>query len=408
MGTAKLFESQKEALDKMKSGCILCGGVGSGKSITSLAYYWVKECGGSIDSDGNLSELKKTYPLYIITTARKRDTLEWDRELARFMLSKNKKCSYLSTEVIIDSWNNLHKYTQVTTSFFIFDEQKVVGSGQWVKSFLTIAKHNHWILLSATPGDTWIDYIPVFIANGFYRNRTEFIREHIIYKPYLKFPVVDRYVGTAKLERLRKSILVPMERQNIKSRHTKILYCSYDSKKFLEVSKKRWDIYRQEPIRDMSSMCYLMRRVCNEDNSRLNMIKKIMKSYDRIIIFYNFDYELEILKSLEHNINVKEWNGHRHDPLPKTKKWIYLVQYNSAAEGWNCTDTNVIVFYSLNYSYKITEQSQGRIDRLDSPFDDLYYYFLTSHSSIDSAILKTLYSKKTFNEKIFLNEMGES
>lgn len=402
MGFVKLFPSQKEALEKMHSGCILCGGVGSGKSITSLAYYWIKECGGKIGADGFLKEPTKMYPLYIITTARKRDELEWDKELTHFMLSKNKKCSYRSTEVVIDSWNNLHKYTQVTTSFFIFDEQKVTGSGQWVKSFLTIAKHNHWILLSATPGDVWMDYVPVFIANGFYRNRTEFVRKHVIYKPYLKFPVIDRYVGIERLEKLRSQILIPMQRVNIKSRHTKIIYCSYDSKKFLEVSKNRWDIYQNKPIRDISSTCYLMRRVCNEDTSRLDEIKKLMKSYDRMIIFYNFDYELDLLKTLSDQITVREWNGHKHEPVPNTKKWIYLVQYTAGAEAWNCTKTNVIVFYSLNYSYKTTEQSRGRIDRLDSSYDDLYYYFLTSHSSIDTAIMKALHGKEDFNEKMFI------
>lgn len=398
-----LYDSQKEALDKMKNGCILCGGVGSGKSITSLAYYWTKVCFGTISEHGHVSETMYPVPLYIITTAKKRDSLEWEEELSNFMLSTNPKCSYMSTKVIVDSWNNLHKYTDVERSFFIFDEQKVVGYGAWVKSFLTITKSNNWILLSATPGDVWMDYVPVFIANGFYKNKTHFVREHVIYKPYMRYPVIDRYVNIDKLERLKKSILVHMNRENIITRHTKIIYCDFDKEKIKNIKKTRWDPFDNEPIKNASEMWALMRRVVNSDESRLDEIINLLELHDKIIIFYNFDYELEILRKLSDYIEVAELNGHRHEGIPYSDRWVYLVQYNAGAEAWNCIDTNVIVFYSLNYSYKMTEQAQGRIDRTNSPFNELQYYFLTSRSIVDHVIFKSLLSKEEFNEKRYLS-----
>lgn len=200
---------QVEAVNKMKNGCILNGGVGTGKSRTSLAYFY-KLHGGELNTEYYV-KMKNPRDLYIITTARKRDLLEWDDELLPFNMNTNPKLSiYPDQTVIVDSWNNIKKYSNVIGAFFIFDEQRVVGSGAWVKAFLKIAKRNKWILLSATPGDTWTDYIPVFVANGFYKNKSEFLREHAVYARYAKFPKIEKFIGTDRLTYLRRSILVDM------------------------------------------------------------------------------------------------------------------------------------------------------------------------------------------------------
>ncbi len=179
MAGVNLYDYQLEAVKNMKNGCILCGGVGSGKSITSLVYYYSQQ-GGQIGA-GKYIPMKKPKDLYIITTARKRDTLEWEGELSPFLLSTHEEINFYKNKVVVDSWNNIGKYENVSNAFFIFDEQRVVGYGAWTKAFLKIAKSNKWILLSATPGDTWQDYIPVFIANGFYKNKSQFVRDHIVY-----------------------------------------------------------------------------------------------------------------------------------------------------------------------------------------------------------------------------------
>ena len=223
MAGISLYDYQVEAVKRMKNGCILCGGVGSGKSRTALAYYYLQE-GGLLDTEEYYPTGDPPKDLYIITTARKRDTLEWEGELTPFLLTTNPEIHIYQHKVVIDSWNNIKKYADVKGAFFIFDEQRVVGSGKWVKAFLQIAKTNEWILLSATPGDTWQDYIPVFIANGFYRNRTEFIQEHIIYKPHSNFPQIDRYLNTGRLIRLRNSILINMDFRRQTISHHEDLY----------------------------------------------------------------------------------------------------------------------------------------------------------------------------------------
>lgn len=398
-----LYDYQLEAISRMKNGCILCGGVGSGKSRTSLAYYY-KENGGELGTDRYV-RMKNPRDLYIITTARKRDDLEWEGEMTIFLLSTNPEVNAYENKVVVDSWNNIKKYKDVHGAFFIFDEQKVVGSGVWVKTFLNITRKNEWILLSATPGDTWTDYIPVFVANGFYKNKTEFTREHIVYSRFTKYPKIDRYIGTGKLIRLRNSILVDMNFTRHTVSHHEDVYVRYDIDKYKDAGKNRWDPYKNEPIKDASGLCYVWRRIVNSDESRQVAVLELFEKHPKMIIFYNFNYELDILKEVFgeiEGVEVAEWNGHKHQPIPTGKSWVYLVQYTAGAEGWNCIRTDTTVFYSQNYSYKVMSQAAGRIDRLNTPFTDLYYYHLKTRSGIDLAISRALREKRNFSERKYV------
>ena len=399
----ELRQYQRDAIVKMKTGCILCGGVGSGKSRTALAYYYHQQ--GGDPNARTYVKMKRPKDLYIITTARKRDTLEWESEMTPFRLSCNPENSCYNHTVKIDSWNNIKKYADVKDSFFIFDEQRVVGYGEWTKTFLKITRSNEWILLSATPGDTWMDYIPVFIANGFYRNKTEFCRDHVIWKPMRNYYQVDRYVNTGRLIRLRNSILVDMDFHRVTVSHHEDVYVDYDKFAYKDICKNRWDPWNNEPIQNATGFCYALRRVVNESDSRQVAVLELIEKHPKAIIFYNFDYELEILKNLANGAGFAyaEWNGHKHQEIPRCDRWLYLVQYNAGAEGWNCVLTDTIIFFSQNYSYKVMVQASGRIDRMNTPFTDLYYYHLKSHSGIDLAIARALKNKKKFNEGKFYN-----
>lgn len=387
----KLYPYQQKAIDELRSGSILCGGVGSGKSFTVLSYFLQKEFTQANPKD-----------LYIITTAMKRDRLEWDAECAKVGLSKVRENSIVDCQVFIDSWNNIHKYEEVANAFFIFDEQKVMGNGAWVKSFYKIVKKNHWILATATPGDTWMAYIPVFVANGYYKNRTAFIREHITYDPYAKFPKIKKIFNTQKLEALRKAVTVEMPCKKNTVTHMRLVSTEFNKDLTDQIYYGRWDPINGEPIRDIAQACLLMRKVVYTDSSRLLALGDIFKEHPRLIVFYNFNSELELLIDFceSHKITYAQWNGHSHQPVPETDCWIYLVQYNAGAEAWECIATNVVVFYSQNYSYQIMTQAAGRIDRMNTPYHDLYYYILTSKSLIDQMVTKALKNKKNFNEKV--------
>lgn len=396
----RLYDHQKEALEKMKNGCILVGGTGSGKSITALAYYFAQH-GGKLNP---YSKMKKPKDLYIITTARKRDELEWEGELGPFLLSTHPEENKLyKNKVVVDSWNNIKKYSDTKGAFFIFDEQRVVGYGAWSKAFIKIAKHNEWILLSATPGDVWSDYIPVFIANGFYKDKTDFVNQHVIYSRFSKYPKIDRYLDTGRLVRLRNRILVDMEFIKSTVPHHIDIYCDYDVVLYKETIKKRWNPYANKPVKNAGELCLVLRKIINSDQSREVVLLELFEKHPKIIVFYNFDYERDILLDLYYgdDVEIAEWSGHAHQEVPDGDKWIYLVQYTAGCEAWNCVKTDTIVFYSQNYSYKVITQAAGRIDRLNTPYKDLYYYHLKSRASIDVAISKALKTKKKFNERKF-------
>lgn len=402
-----LYDYQLEAVKNMRNGCILNGGVGSGKSRTGL-YYYFSEQGGSYIPE--FIPAKNPRDLYIITTAMKRDSKEWVGELANFSMSPIPDCNYYDNKIVIDSWNNIKKYADVHGAFFIFDEDRITGKGAWVKTFLDIARKNKWIVLSATPGDNWEQYIPIFVANGFYKNRSEFCREHIVYSRYCtKFPKIEKFIGTGTLIRHRNEILVDMDFNRPTEHHHIDVHCEYDIPKYKNLMKTRWDPYKDEPITQASSLCYALRRIVNEDESRQTALLDIVADNERTIVFYSYDYELDILRNLGYMndgdaVEVAEWNGHKHQPIPNKKKWVYLVQYTSGCEGWNCIATNTMVFYSQQYSYKVLNQACGRIDRLNTKYVDLYYYHLKSTAPIDWAISKAISEKKTFNENKYFDD----
>lgn len=509
-----LAPHQQKAVSELHNGSILAGGVGVGKSRTALSYFYTKVCGG------NYEDMQVTSPrdIYVITTPKKRNTLDWEAEAVKFGISRLRETSVFGIQLTVDSWNNLWKYVDVKDAFFIFDEQRVVGSGAWTKAFIKIARENQWILLSATPGDTWMDYIPVFVANGYYKNRSEFIARHVIYKTFHKFPKVDRYIDVNRLVKIRNAVLVTMPYQKHTVRHMRDVLVDYDQELMQKVMKQRWHVYDSRPLRDVSELFGVMRKVANSNASRLQEVSKLMTLHPRLIVFYTFDYELEILRTLAstphpgtelketHDLaeeltpksvslqdasqshvsedplkgtiwesgydeelelrvaregnsewksskparttlspqlsdstssstsssdvlvvesnspqrilqggtttttasmesgstfQVAEWNGHNHDEIPNTERWLYLVQYTAGSEGWNCVETDAICFYSQTYSYKMFYQAQGRIDRLDTPFKDLWYYNLVSKAPIDLAIKKCLKEKRSFNEASF-------
>ena len=413
----KLDEGQLKALSELRNGNILCGGVGSGKSRTGLAYFHCKVGGGRIDGkDFGLERdfIPMLHPkdLFIITTAKKRDKREWEDELNPFLLSSDPKNSYYKDKVrvVVDSWNNIKKYENVIDAFFLFDEQRVVGYGAWSKAFIKIAKNNQWIFLTATPGDCWMDYLSIFIANGFFRNKRDFEQRHVIYNRYSKYPQVDRYVDDYVLRRMRDAILVTIEYDKPTERHQNVILANFDKESYRRIMKDRWNIFEDKPIENISELCYLLRKVVNSDSSRIIETVKVSEDNAKLIIFYNFDYELDILKNAEwpENTVVKEWNGHRHEEIPVAERWVYLVQYAAGAEGWNCIETNAMLFYSQSYSYKMTEQAMGRIDRRNTPFRDLYYYSFRSYAPIDIAISRALKRKQNFNESRFMKSKSFS
>ena len=371
----ELYPYQRKAVDRLHNGSVLCGKVGSGKSLTGLFYYM---------------ENHTDKPLYIITVAKKRNDREWHRDFEA-----------LGVNGVVDSWNNIEKYTDIKDAFFIFDEQRAIGYGKWGMAFIHIARKNNWIMLTATPGDVWMDWMCIFIANNFYRNKTDFVDQHVEYNPYSKFPQIRRYHKTDKLERFRKYLAVPMQDFRTTNLHRKYINADFDKDLYKSVVKNRFNPYTEEPILNASEFTQVLRRIINTSERRRIHAKQEIMTRDKVIVFYNYTYELDIIKEICQELDraYYQWNGQKHEAIPDAETWVYLVQYTAGAEGWNCITTDTILFYSLNYSYRIMEQSEGRINRVNTSFENLYYVYLKSPASIDDAILRSISSKKKFNER---------
>lgn len=392
----KPYPHQAKAISQLRNGNVLVGGTGSGKSLVAMVYYYTKVLKGSYDP---FLPPQQKINLFVITTAMKRDRLDWEKLATSFRLSTNTDVSINGIRLCVDSWNNINKYEDASGSFFIFDEQRTSGGGSWSKSFIKITKKNQWLMLTATPADRWIDLISVFIANGFYRNKTEFLREHVEFHPYSKYPKIKKYHNVDKLKRLKNSIFVVMDyRPPVMIKHAYVRVES-NTKLLRSIEKSQWNIYKDKPIRNRSEFVHVLRRINNSDTSRTRYVSQLIARVKRLIIFYNFDYELSLLRTSLQDYIVAEHNGHRHDPLPEGDTWVYLVQYASGNEAWECLTTPHMLFYSLSYSHRIMVQSRGRINRLSSPFKILYYYYLVSDYKLDREIRAALSNKKTFNEK---------
>lgn len=377
----ELLPHQEAVLPKLATGKVLVGGTGSGKSITALSYF-------------------KKHPsnvIYVLTTAKKRDSGEWWEDAMKIGLIQ---------DLVVDSWNNIAKYEDIENACFILDEQRIVGSGAWVDSFYKIAAKNDYILLSATPADTYMDLVPLFVANGFFKNKTQFNKEHVVFSRFAKYPKVDRYTDTWLLDKYRESIYVEMPFEKHTKSEEHFVSVDFDLDEQRKLYMDRWNIYEQVPLKDAGEMVRLMRKSANSHPSRYEAVKKLCAEHPRVIIFYNHNYELEILRCLhsELDIPVAEWNGHAHQDIPDTESWIYLVQYQAGSEGWNCISTDTVIFYSLPYSYRNLKQAKGRIDRLNTKFETLHYYILRSRAIIDTAIWRSLQRKMNFQKSAFMKK----
>lgn len=390
---------QRDAIRKISNGNVVVGATGSGKSLVGLVYYYTNILEGSVEP---FRKPTKSVSLYIITTATKRDSLDWNSECAEFALSTNQEASVNGIKVVIDSWNNIKKYKDIRGGFFLFDEQKTTGYKRWSKIFIRIAKNNRWILITATPSDRWMDLLSVFIANGFYKNKRDFVNQHVTYNPYVKYPSITGYRNVNKLRILKKRIFVIIDYQSPSIIENKVISVDYDVDALTQIEKTEWNPFTDSPIINLSEFASVLRRSLNSHPSRINEAIRIRNTVKKLIVFYNFNFELEILKHGYSGIKIGELNGHRHDALPVGSDWVYLVQYNSGNEAWECFTTNHMLFYSLNYSFRIMTQAKGRINRLTSGFNYMYYYYLVSNHWLDKGIQKALNKKRDFNNKEIL------
>ena len=112
---------------------------------------------------------------------------------------------------------------------------------------------------------------------------SQLIRSHVIFNRFVKYPKVEAYIDTWKLTENRQKILVHMHYEK-KTKHViKLMYASYDESLYKFVSEKRWNVYTDKPIKNISELCYVWRKIVNDDKSREDIIGRIIEEKRKVI-----------------------------------------------------------------------------------------------------------------------------
>ena len=169
----------------------------------------------------------------------------------------------------------------------------------------------------------------------------------------------------------------------------------------------REEIYTKTLVGDttLTKMLY-ERQLCGSYNAnKLEALKDLLESSDdRIIIFYNFNNELDSIKELCEELNrpVSEVNGQVKDLTNwnEQNNTVLLGQYQAASMGLNLQQANKIIYFTPPLSSELFEQSKKRISRIGQT-RNCFYYLLICKNSIEEKIYKTLEERRDFTDELF-------
>lgn len=402
----ELYAFQKKAITELqqpdKHICI--AGCGAGKG--SIALHWLKTTN------------KKKW--LFITTASKRDSKDVENEMVMWF-GKESLSSY-SLEVIswaalakwtITNWNSLEDYA------FVFDEvacAKAGVSSNRGRAFIQIAKQTDcWTGYTATPGDRWEDFQAYFVAAGYVKNKTAFMREFCQVQTFKGYPEIvgyyDEHILKAYWKRLTvcpdtQAMLDELPAEQHKTYHFKP---SPTYKRFL---KERLD-EDGNFIDTVMGYCHYCRRLCLTAE-KLQWVSDYLSGLGtNAVFFYNYIAEGEELekvakKALPKGAKVWRIDGKHHDiPTADTigKYDIVLAQYASGSESLNLQFMNHMVFVSPNYSYTTSIQARGRIKRIGQK-QNMFFWYLVCDGTIETDVYACLRGKSDFAEDVWTLNKG--
>lgn len=144
------------------------------------------------------------------------------------------------------------------------------------------------------------------------------------------------------------------------------------------------------------------RQLCNSKDKQQAFIDLINSINDRVVVFYNFDSELDTLKTLVKDRPIAEVNGHTNTEqiYHDNDNCVLFVQYQAGARGLNLQDGNKIIYYSLTLSSDLFEQSKKRIHRIGTKYP-CFYWILQTKDSVEESIYKSLNRQEDYNEELF-------
>lgn len=399
-----LYEYQKKVIDKADSSWLFALGTGTGKTILSIHHYLKHYNGES---------------LLIIAPAQKVLEGGWDREVQRVANFYNIQIQYdvMSYGVLAKKWN-LYKGW-----FVIFDECHYVKNptSQRGKAALNLTRiSTNFSLLSATPSSNgWADTINYMLMFNFYRNKTQFIKEHAIHETKFfgqkQIKVIADWKDQDKLKMLYQSISTKLSKDDCLDLPPLIFEDVYFkvSKEYEIIRKKRVLETENGPIAydTVMKLQHGLRFYANQKD-KLSYTEMLAESTnENIVIFYYYQQEKDdLVKVLAKNKKIYEVSG-KVNHLPSRDQWdelkntVTLVQYQAGAAGIELQYCNLVIFYTPTFSFQDYDQALGRAYRNGQTKKVTVYRYITK-KSVEEHVYRSLAEKKDFTESLFKEYVG--
>ena len=285
--------------------------------------------------------------------------------------------------------------------------------------FILSLKPSHTILLSGTPTDGKYEFLYSQLRLlGWKITKTAYYNRYI--KTELRsyggpmFRVVTGYKNVSELKAKLKEygavfakaeeVIKLPEKTFIKEYST----VSSDYKKFMKDRIIKIDDKELTGDSTLSKRLYA-RMLCSaySKDKISRLIDLVNSTSDRVIIFYNFNTELEALRKVLFDRTISIVNGQVKDlkAYENNDNSVTLIQYQAGAMGLNLQMANRIIYFSLPERSELFEQSKARICRIGQE-KQCYYHIMMCHKSVEEKIYECLLMRKDYTDELFRKEFG--
>lgn len=402
-----------------------------------VAYYLDMGLGKTFVGSEKMYELGAKINLVVCQKSKVNDWVEHFKtyypEYHTFDLTNKKQweyvlhdCPYFLHEfvILVINYDLIFRRPEISKLMdftLMLDESSLIQNENAKRSRFILKKLNptNVILLSGTPtGGKYEKLWSQCRLLGWKISKDAFWSSYINYhfEHDTGFPrkVVDGYKNVERLKhKLHEHGAIFMKSEDVFDLPAKIdtrvnVYCTPAYRKFRQKSIVKIDGVEFVGDNILTKMLY-ERMLCGSYNSdKIAALKDLIESTeDRLIIFYNFNGELEVLRdlcaSVERPVSIICGNIKDLSSYEKSKDSVTLVQYQAGAMGLNLQKSNKIVYFTPPLSSEFFEQSKKRIHRIGQDRTCFYYYLICS-GSIEEKIYRTLAMRKDYTERLFENE----
>ena len=406
----KLYPHQVRALEKTKN-------------FNHVAYYLDMGLGKTFVGSEKLKMLNTNHNLIVCQKSKLQDWYEHMKtyypEYNTFIYSKTREIPPKSVIIINYDlvWRRPELLTTLKNFTLMLDESSLIQNEKSNRSkFILKMKPTNVILLSGTPtGGKYEQLWSQLKLLGWN------ISKRLYWDEFIKFVKIDvggfpikKVTGYKNVDRLKDKLRthgaifmksdevfqLPKQIENIiKVDNTK------EYKKFNKDRLIKIDDTELVGDTSLTKMLYLRQLSSQYNSNKTAALKDLLESTnDRVIVFYNFDKELEIIQEICNKLEkpISMINGHEKNlkNFTECNDCVLLGQYQAAAMGLNLQLSNKIIYFSLPLQSELFMQSKKRIHRIGQEKTCFYWYLITKNS-IEEQIFETLKQRRDYTNKLF-------